>query len=111
MGGNHEVELKTFFNILFYIKERYSTAFAYNRFFHPKSPFLSAVIYDLNDCIVSQIGTIVKEYNGCCKESFTDADNYVINFPVGISMYHKALLLSATLSIDFLFYETKSNDN
>jgi len=58
-----------------------------------------------------EIGTIVKEYNGCCKESFTDADNYVINFPVGISMYHKALLLSATLSIDFLFYETKSNDN
>ena len=22
-------------------------------------------------------------------QTFTDADNYVINFPVGISMYHK----------------------
>ena len=58
-----------------------------------------------------EVGNITKQFNGFCKEIFTDADNYVINFPVGIDMHKKALLLGAALMIDFLFYETKSNDN
>ena len=58
-----------------------------------------------------EIGNITKQYNGFCKEVFTDADNFVINFPVGVDMNMKALLLAAALMIDFLFFETKSNDN
>jgi len=57
-----------------------------------------------------EIGTITKQYNGCCKEIFTDADNFGINFPVGADTNQKALLLGATLMIDFLFFEYK-NDN
>ena len=58
-----------------------------------------------------EVGNITKQYNGFCKEVFTDADNFVINFPVGIDMNGKALLLGAALMIDFLFFETKQNDN
>ena len=54
-----------------------------------------------------EVGSITKQYNGFFKEMFTDADNYLINFPVGIDMNKKALLLGASLMIDFLFYETK----
>ena len=36
-----------------------------------------------------EIGTITKQYNGCCKEIFTDADNFGINFPVGADTNQK----------------------
>ena len=58
-----------------------------------------------------EVGCITKQYNGFCKEVFTDADNFVIDFPVGVDVNKKALLLGATLMIDFLFFETKSNDS
>jgi len=58
-----------------------------------------------------EVGSIIKQYNGFCMEVFTDADEYTINFPNGIDINKKALLLGAALMIDFLFYETKSGDN
>lgn len=56
-----------------------------------------------------EAGKIVKKWSGLAKEAFTDADNFGIHFPKGISTEHKALLLGAVFLIDFVHFEMKSN--
>ena len=56
-----------------------------------------------------EVGQITKQFSGFLSELCTDADNFIIDFPVGIDMYKKSLLLGAALSIDFMFYETKNS--
>ena len=72
--------------------------------------FGSSIEYKIIDSELQvEVGQIAKEFNGFLMECLTDADNFVIHFPVGIDMYQKALLLGATISIDFMFYETKNS--
>lgn len=54
-------------------------------------------------------GKIVKKWSGLGKEVFTDADNFGINFPTGISADEKAVLLGALFLIDFVHFEKKQN--
>ena len=72
--------------------------------------FGSDIEYKIIDAELGvEVGQINKQFNGFMMECCTDADNFLIHFPVGIDMYRKSLLLGAALSIDFMFYETKNN--
>jgi len=62
-------------------------------------------IFDKNG--KNQIGKISKEWAGEVQESYTFADNYEVSFPVDLDVNLKAVLLGATLLIDFLYYEKR----
>lgn len=51
------------------------------------------------------IGKIKKKWSGLGKELFTDADNFVVEFPQNASGKERMLLLTALFFIDFLFFE------
>ena len=50
-------------------------------------------------------GTITKKWSGLSKEMFTDADNFGIKFPAGISIEEKSILLGALFLIDIVYFE------
>jgi uncharacterized protein YxjI len=52
-----------------------------------------------------QCGLICKKWSGLGKESFTDADNFGVEFPAGISTEMKAVFLGAVFLIDFAHFE------
>ncbi|XP_078062771.1 phospholipid scramblase 2-like [Mustelus asterias] len=54
------------------------------------------------------VGTITKQWTGLMRESFTDADNFGIQFPMDLDVKMKAVMLGACFLIDYLFFE-KSN--
>lgn len=56
------------------------------------------------------IGTIKRVWAGLCKQAFTDADNFVIQFPPGATPYQKATLMGCAFLIDFLLFEKKQNN-
>lgn len=56
-----------------------------------------------------ELGKITKKWSGMLKESFTDADNFGINFPKGIDVNKKAILLGAVFLIDFAHFENRGN--
>jgi hypothetical protein len=49
-----------------------------------------------------EFGKITKQWSGLLKESFTDADNFGVEFPTNWSVTLKALLLGAVFLIDFV---------
>ena len=57
------------------------------------------------------LGMIAKEWSGCGKEAFTDADNFSIEFPEGATPRHKSILLATVFLIDFMYFENNSNKN
>jgi uncharacterized protein YxjI len=56
-----------------------------------------------------ELGKIAKKWSGLAKESFTDADNFGINFPKGLDTNQKAIFLGAVFLIDFVHFESKQN--
>jgi uncharacterized protein YxjI len=58
-----------------------------------------------------ELGKITKKWGGLLKESMTDADNFGINFPPGINLGQKALLLGAVFLIDFVHFESRGGRN
>jgi len=50
------------------------------------------------------IGSISKKFSGL-QEFFTDADNFGVQFPIGMSVEHKAVILNAVFLIDFNYFE------
>lgn len=56
-----------------------------------------------------QLGVIEKQWSGCGKEAFTDADNFFIEFPDGATPEMKAIMLGTVFLIDFLYFENKQN--
>jgi uncharacterized protein YxjI len=50
-------------------------------------------------------GLIQKKWSGMFKETFSDADNFGVEFPAGIGVNKKALLLGAVFLIDFVHFE------
>lgn len=58
---------------------------------------------------MQELGKITKKWSGLLKESMTDADNFGINFPKGIDLGRKAILLGAVFLIDFVHFENKGN--
>ena len=53
----------------------------------------------------AQLGVIQKKWSGLAQELFTDADNFGIEYPRGLSKESKALLMAATFLIDFMYFE------
>ncbi|KAK0171755.1 hypothetical protein PV328_005163 [Microctonus aethiopoides] len=53
----------------------------------------------------TMIGMIKKQWSGLSRELFTNADVFGVNFPLDLSIRLKALLLAATLLIDFGYFE------
>jgi hypothetical protein len=45
-------------------------------------------------------------YNGCINELCSKSDTFVVTFPIDASFVDKALLLAATITIDFDQFET-----
>lgn len=56
----------------------------------------------------NEIGKISKEWSGLLKESFSDADNFGVEFPSTWQTNQKALFLGAVFLIDFVHFENKS---
>jgi uncharacterized protein YxjI len=52
-----------------------------------------------------ECGVITKKWSGLFKESFTDADQFGIQFPPGITVDCKAVFLGAVFLIDFVHFE------
>ncbi|XP_071479849.1 phospholipid scramblase 1-like [Diadema antillarum] len=59
----------------------------------------------------TQVGKVSKQWPGCFKASFTDADNFGITFPADLHVNVKATLLAAVFLIDFMFFEDQQNNN
>ncbi|CAH2247030.1 phospholipid scramblase 1-like [Pelobates cultripes] len=53
----------------------------------------------------SQVGRISKQWTGLVKETFTDADNFGVQFPMDLDVKMKAVVLGACFLIDFMFFE------
>lgn len=71
-----------------------------------KSPLIGVKFDVLAIDGVTKIGKIKKEWAGWIQETFTDADNFGLEFPVDLSVDMKALLLAATFLMvsDLLLY-------
>ena len=52
-------------------------------------------------------GKITKKWSGLLKETFTDADDFNVTFPVEWNVRLKALVLGAVFLIDFVHFENK----
>ena len=59
----------------------------------------------------TRVGEIRKQWAGCAKECFTNADEYAVQFPVKHAWQQKALLLAATVFIDYLYFEERHDGN
>lgn len=54
---------------------------------------------------ISTVGRITKQWTGFVKETFTDADNFGIQFPMDLSVKMKAVMLGACFLVDYMFFE------
>lgn len=55
-----------------------------------------------------KVGSMHKKYGGCFRETCTDADEWGIHFPKQMPIRHKALVLAASLFLDYLYFENGS---
>ncbi|KAF4116795.1 hypothetical protein G5714_001348 [Onychostoma macrolepis] len=53
----------------------------------------------------TKVGRIAKQWTGLVRETFTDADNFGISFPMDLDVKIKAALFGACFLIDFMFFE------
>ncbi|XP_037063732.1 phospholipid scramblase 2 isoform X4 [Peromyscus leucopus] len=53
----------------------------------------------------SRIGKISKQWSGCVRETFTDSDNFGIQFPLDLDVKMKAVTLGACFLLDYMFFE------
>ncbi|XP_068136857.1 phospholipid scramblase 2-like [Hyperolius riggenbachi] len=65
----------------------------------------SDVNFELKSLNESDIGRISKQWTGLVKETFTDADNFGVQFPMDLDVKMKAVVLGACFLIDFMFFE------
>ena len=72
-----------------------------------KCQIATLFVYDLNG---EKVGIIEKRGKGFI-EMFSDADNYSLLFPIKANLEERALLLSATLFLDYLYFESNSQRN
>ena len=51
------------------------------------------------------MGSAAKVFSGCLKELFTDADNFVMEFPPNALPVQKAALMATLILTDFMLFE------
>jgi len=54
---------------------------------------------------------LTKRSPGCMKAAISDADNFHCQFPATANGSHRALLLAATLLLDYQYFEEKGNND
>ena len=64
-------------------------------------------IYNANNLNIP-VGIIEKKVK-CCQETFTDANTFIINFPVDSTIGDKLNLIASVLLIDYRYYEDNAN--
>jgi hypothetical protein len=60
-----------------------------------------------NSNLTTPVG-VIKKKEKCIQETFTDANTFVITFPVDATIYDKLNLIAAVLMIDYRYYEENS---
>mmetsp|Transcript_49810 Transcript_49810/g.57164 ORF Transcript_49810/g.57164 Transcript_49810/m.57164 type:complete len:328 (+) Transcript_49810:83-1066(+) len=73
----------------------------------PCAPY-NKVIFDIKDRSDQIVGSIQKLWSGCLRECCSQSDNFACIFPPKATPQERALILSATLFIDFRFFEDKT---
>jgi len=58
-----------------------------------------------------EMGAVTWKFRGCCTEIMTDSDSFCLSFPREMPVEDKALLIGATMLLDFMYYEHQNNDN
>ena len=53
-----------------------------------------------------EVGRIEKKWSGLLRETFTDADNFLVTLPAGDEPL-RALVLAAAVLVDFLWFERR----
>jgi len=56
------------------------------------------------------LGAVRKQWSGLLKETFTDADNFMVEFSDRANLNVRILLLCSALLIDILYFERKAGD-
>ena len=66
------------------------------------------VPYSVLNASGAAVATVTKVWIGYCAESFTEADNFVIEYlDDAMDVEDKALVLAATFLIDLMYYEAE----
>ncbi|XP_041732897.1 phospholipid scramblase 1-like [Coregonus clupeaformis] len=65
-------------------------------------------VKSLDETVV--VGQISKQWVGFLWESFTDADNFGISFPVDLDVKVKVVMLVACFLIDFMYFKRSRGD-
>ncbi|XP_049515171.1 phospholipid scramblase 2-like isoform X1 [Dermacentor silvarum] len=60
---------------------------------------------------VTKLGAITKVWTGMLRETFSDADNFAVTFPLDLDVKIKAVLIGAVFLIDFMFFESGAGGN
>lgn len=61
--------------------------------------------FNVHDHDGNEFTKIYKTQHGCCVNCVSDASRYYLNFPQGTENSEKLLLLSATILIDYIYFE------
>lgn len=56
----------------------------------------------------SHVATITKIWGGFCRGSVLDADNFVIDFYLNMSVEEKTLILASAFLIDLMYFENNA---
>ncbi|XP_053160716.1 phospholipid scramblase 1-like isoform X2 [Hemicordylus capensis] len=51
------------------------------------------------------VGRITKHWAGCLRETFTDADNFGVQFPMDLDVKMKAVIIGASILLDYMYFE------
>jgi len=89
-------------NLVFIIKAPYCV-----------SPVCGDVMFDMFTPadMENPVGQITKCGEGTAHERYNNADNFEISFPGDLSVKMKAVLLGASVLIDFMYYESNRNNH
>lgn len=61
----------------------------------------------MKDASGKVVTRLIKTGVGCMKSCVSDSDNFHLGFPDDANEIDKALLLAATLFIDYMYFESK----
>jgi hypothetical protein len=77
--------------------------------FHCKGPLecCETIDFDVKTPSGEVISTLQKRSPGCAKAMLSEADNFAVHFPANATPEDKALIMCATLFLDFRYFEEK----
>nr|XP_060623747.1 phospholipid scramblase 1-like isoform X1 [Anolis sagrei ordinatus] len=70
--------------------------------------FFKDIDFEVNTQDEKPIGRITKQWTGYAREMATSASNFEIEFPLDLDVKMKALILGASILVDYMYFERKS---